>query len=80
MQARQAKARKEQIKEERERKAKEEKFIRQAKRRALNGPPGAGKSQKFNAKAVEKGYKREAKKAAQAAAKKAERKAKGFWG
>jgi len=75
VQARQAKARKKEIKEEKERKKQEAADIRRARLLALN-PPSAGKSAKFNAKAIKKGDKRREKKEQ----KKAERKARGFWG
>ena len=79
VQARQAKARKAQIKEDRKRKAQEARDIKRAKILSLNGPPNAGKSKKFNEKAIRKGDERRAKAAAKAAAKKAQKKAKGFW-
>jgi hypothetical protein len=80
VQARQAKSRKKQIKEAATQRAQDAADIRRAKMLSFNGPPNAGKANKFNQKAIAKGDARRLKKEIKKEIKKAERKAKGFWG
>lgn len=79
VQARQARARAKEIEAEKLRKKIEARDVKRAKRLAFN-PPNAGKTKKFEAKAIAKANERRAKAAAKAAARKAARKSKGFWG
>ncbi|SRR6266496_290318 len=74
VQARQARARKKQIKKAAKQRKQDAADVRRAK--LIKGPPRAADGKKFKAKAIKKGNKRRTKKAAR----KAERKARGFWG